>query len=77
MGFGSEVEWRGEDRIETDAEGVFDHAGDDFAEEWTGEFETGVGVALNEPDVVGFIDHEVEAEDFEVVFAFKRVHEFG
>lgn len=77
MGFGSEVEGRGEDRIETDAESVFNHAGNDFGENGTGEFETGVGVALNEPYIVGFVDHEVEAKYFKVVLAFERVHQFS
>jgi hypothetical protein len=77
LGFRSEVKGRGEHRIETDAESVFNHAGNDFSEEGTGKFETGVGVALNEPYIVGFVDHEVEAKDFEVVLAFERIHEFS
>lgn len=61
------VAGRREHHVEGQPQGLLDHEGDYAVEQWARDLEAGVGVDFDEPGVEVLVDHEVQAEDFEVV----------
>lgn len=56
-----------EDTVEGQFEGVIKHARDDGGQPLVGEFYAGIGVDLDEPDMLLTIDHEVISKYLEVL----------
>lgn len=68
--FGAFFAWLAiEDTVEGQFEGVVEHARNDSGQPLIGELDAGIGVDLNEPDMLLTIDHKVISEYLEV-FSF-------
>lgn len=66
--FGAVLAWLAiEDAIEGEFKGVIQHARDDGGQPLVGEFYAGVGVDLDEPNMLLTINHEVISKDLEVL----------
>ena len=53
--------------VKSQPEGLLQHGGNDPADEFATQLEAGIGIDLDEPDIVIGVDHEVKTKYLEIV----------